>query len=94
MMSYVNKSSCESLEGLSLLTFDNLSPSKLASRFSFCTNSSIIFDWDSFNFCVHIGKSNYSPLSISGNSCCLPDFGGHSIVNELLFILDTSKSCS
>ena len=30
--------------------------------------------------------------SISGNSCCLPDFGGHSIVNMLLTMLHGSQS--
>ncbi len=37
-------------------------------------------------------RSNHSPRSTSGNSCCLPDFGGHSIQNMLLRNLPASTS--
>jgi hypothetical protein len=35
---------------------------------------------------------NHAALSTSGNCCCCPDFGGHSIENRLLFSLAGSKS--
>jgi len=43
-------------------------------------------------FSLAASTSNHAALSTSGNSCCLPDFGGHSMENILLFRREGSKS--
>src|ERR1019366_7825468 len=43
-------------------------------------------------FCRAASTPNHAALSTSGNSCCCPDFGGHSMENVLLFSLEGSKS--
>src|SRR5580692_1658035 len=50
--------------------------------------------WAGWIFASAAGRVNHPARSTSGNSCFFPDFGGHSIENELLRIASASQSPS
>ena len=50
--------------------------------------------WPARIFCAATSSGNHAARSISGNSCCRPDFGGHSIVNVVLCTAAASRSPS
>ena len=50
--------------------------------------------WPARIFTAANSSGNHAARSTSGNSCCRPDFGGHSIVNVVLCTADASRSPS
>ena len=66
-------------------------PAALAFSAEKCPASIHCLTWAAFTFRLATPTSKNSARSISGNSTCRPDFGGHSIVIVLLTIFPSQS---